>query len=88
METRRNSTSPFECVIELHPERADLIRRLLMANSGFRQLCEDYRLVTEMISGTDAIPSKPSREIHSEYVRLRHDLETDIAIALERLASD
>lgn len=85
MENRRKATSPFECVIELHPERAELIRRLLMANSDFRRLCADYRLVTEMIAEIDAGPVKTSREIHAEYVRLRHDLECDILQALERL---
>jgi uncharacterized protein YdcH (DUF465 family) len=87
VEKRRYSTSPFECVIALHPAKADLIRRLLMANSDFRQLCDDYRQVTDTIAQLDAIPETTSREIHSDYVRLRHDLAADITSALERLAT-
>ena len=49
METRRARQVPFEVVIERHPEQASLIRRLLVANTDFRQLCEDYLLVREMI---------------------------------------
>jgi hypothetical protein len=87
VDKRRIFTSPFECVIDLHADKADLIRRLLVANSDFRQLCDDYRLVIEMIAEIDAAPTKALPDIHSEYLRLRNELETDIAHALERLAS-
>lgn len=84
LETRRARQSPFEVVIERHPEQAGLIRRLLVAKSEFRQLCEDYLLLREMIAELEARTSTDQHEMRSEYAQLSTELEHDIAQALSR----
>ncbi len=87
MERWREQPSRFECVINLHPRQATLIRRLLVSNGGFRELCDDYVLLCEMTAELDAGIATGHPEVRAEYARLATELEQEIARALAKLAS-
>ena len=75
LETRRIRQSPFEVIIERHPEQAGFIRRLLVAKSEFRQLCDDYVMLREMIAELEVRSSTDQHELRSEYAQLSTELE-------------
>ena len=78
----------FERIIERHPSQASLIRKSLLSNPDFRQLCEDYLLLLEMIAELEAKPSGELFEVRKEYATLSAELELDISRALLRLSDD
>jgi hypothetical protein len=75
-------------IIERHPRQAALVRQLILRNPDFRQLCEDYLLLTEMIAQADTGASEDSRETRKEYADLGAALELDISRALQRFGND
>jgi hypothetical protein len=68
----------------MHPHEAASIRRLLLSSPEFREICEDYLLLREMIADLDAQASPDIENARGEYVQLAADLELDIERALAR----
>ena len=74
----------FSRVLSAHPDHATLIRRLLLCDPSFRELCEDYLTVLDMIAGFGPGAALQKGGAFEEYVRLGAELELDIARALQR----
>ena len=53
------------------PEAAARLRRLALADPGFRELCEEYGLARESLARFEARPDAAERPEISEY-RVRH----------------
>lgn len=84
MKEARWMVGSFEPVIALHPNEAADVRRLLLSSPAFREICEDYLLVREMIADLETQAAPGIEKARSEYFQLASDLELDIARALRR----
>jgi hypothetical protein len=82
MERARRIGQSFEAVIALHPQAAGDVRQLLLSNPTFREVCEDYLLVRQMIADLDAQSSPDIETARKEYLQLAADLALDIERAL------
>jgi uncharacterized protein YdcH (DUF465 family) len=81
MPGRPTQATDFSRVIDRHPEQAALVRRLLLSDPSFRDLCEDYQLLLDMIADFAANATSVTPR---EYTVLSQELELDIARALLR----
>lgn len=73
------SVSSFTPVLDLYPGHAARIWRLLLSSPSFRDLCEDYLLLLEMMADLQASGLPDHEPALDEYRRLGCDLERDIA---------
>ena len=60
------------------PEAAARLRRLALADPGFRDLCEDYGLAKESLARFEARPDAAERPEITEYRSLIAELECEI----------
>jgi hypothetical protein len=65
-------------IIGLFPDDARSIRRIYTADSGFRSLCDDYRLARASLARFEARPDAETREEIPEYRDIIAELETEI----------
>jgi hypothetical protein len=84
MEKARRAGRNFELVMAMHPHAVARIGRLLLSSPTFREICEDYLLLREMIADLDAQASPDIENRRIEYVLLAAELELDIERALAR----
>ena len=73
------SVSSFSPIYDRYPDHAALIRRLLLSKPSFRDLCEDYLLLLDMMSDLQGSGLAVRDAALDEYRRLKLDLERDIA---------
>ncbi len=78
----------FGLIIKRYPRKSALVRRLLLQDPDFRQLCEDYLTVMQMIVDVDSKTSAGSRDSRTEYANLASALELDISRALLQFSHD
>lgn len=74
----------FSPVLSANPGQDSLIRRLLLCEPSFRELCEDYLTVLDLIEAFDPDAAPGQKGAFEEYVRLGAELELDIKRALLR----
>ena len=74
----------FSRLFAMYPEKAALVRRLLLSDPTFRHVCEDYLLLLDTIIEIDrqTVP----RAGQDDCARLRTELELDIATLLLKAA--
>lgn len=84
MQRRWTQGPDFSRILTAHPDQAATIRRLLLCDPAFRELCEDYLTVLDMIANFDPRAAPDGGDLPEEYVRLGVELERDIARALLR----
>ena len=60
------------------PEAAARLRRLALADPGFRDLCEDYGLARESLARFEARPDAAQRPEVTEYRSIVAELEGEI----------
>jgi hypothetical protein len=60
------------------PEAAARLRRLALADPGFRDLCEDYGLARETLARFEARPDAAQRPEVPEYRSIVAELECEI----------
>lgn len=78
MDRARRSGRSFEPVIALHPLAAAEVRQLLLSSPTFREICEDYLLVRQMIADLDVRASPDIENARIDYLQLAADLELEI----------
>lgn len=78
------SSSPA-CVLERFPEKAGLIRELVLSNMEFRSICEDYAEALNTLVHFRARPDADERPEVAEYEVLIRELEAELAAALEAM---
>ena len=69
-------------VLERFPEHAALIRRLMVSNTGFRAICDDYAAAAAALRHWEAMSGQLSEERQAEYRALVQSLEREILDAL------
>lgn len=84
MRSPRTQKADFSCVIDRYPEHAVLIRRLLLSDLSFRELCQDYQLLRDIITDFHASATSGMPDVPQEYATLRMELELDIVRSLQR----
>lgn len=70
-------------VLERFPDRAALVRQLVLVDATFASICEDYALASATLARLEALP--PAEQAGTEiadYRTLVADLEREIAEAL------
>ena len=73
MDTAR---SDLAHVLERFPEAANPIRRLFLADRGFRSVCEDYALARDALARFQAMPNAQQRPEVADYQTVIADLES------------
>ena len=76
----------FSRVIARYPEQTALIRRLLLREPSFRQVCEDFLFLLDTLAGFESRTKPLSAAEQEDYSRLRTELELEITRRL--LSSD
>ena len=76
MDTAR---SDLAHVLERFPEATILIRRMFLADRGFRSVCEDYALARDALARFQAMPNGQQRPEIADYLSVIADLESEIA---------
>jgi hypothetical protein len=65
-------------VLERFPKAGNLIRRLFLADRGFRSVCEDYALARDALARFQAMPNAQQRPEIADYVSVIAELESEI----------
>jgi hypothetical protein len=79
--TDKLNSSP-QGIMELFPDQALVIGRLLLRDRKFRGLCEDYMLAHDTLANFHAMTDSVSDEIIAEYRLLLSELEAEISASL------
>ena len=66
-------------VLERFPEKAVVVRRLVLRDAGFRGICEDYALAREGLATFEARPDAAMRPEVADYQTVIAELEHEIA---------
>jgi hypothetical protein len=86
MTDRHAATADLALVVGRFPESAPLIRRLFLADTVFRGVCEDYVLARNNLIRFQNLPDAPQRPEIAEYQFLIADLESEIAALIRQAA--
>lgn len=73
------SKSELATVIATFPDKASTVRRLYLADAGFRDLCGDFALAHETLDRFRQLKDAVERPEIAEYLDLISDLSTEIA---------
>lgn len=73
-----DTRSDLAAVLERFPEAAIPIRRMFLADRGFRSICEDYALARETLARFQAMPDAPQRPEIADYLSVIAGLEGEI----------
>lgn len=84
MQQRQTHRSDFSRVLSAHPDKAALVRTMLLKDPSFRDMCEDYLTVLDIIAAFDLDAAPGQKGALEEYDRLGIELECEIARALSR----
>jgi len=66
------------------PESAATLRRLALTDPGFLEICEEYGLARESLSGFEARPDAAERPEIGDYRAVIAELESEIDLCLKR----
>jgi hypothetical protein len=83
MSDRNVSRLDLEQALGRFPGDSVMIRRLFLADPGFRSLCEDYRLAAEALAGFRRRPDAAVRPEIGDYCRVMAELEAEIAALIQ-----
>jgi hypothetical protein len=82
--TKNMPKSELAIILATFPDMAPTIRRLYLADAGFRDLCSDYALAQTTLDRFSQRTDANQRPEISEYRDIICDLESDIAEYLQR----
>lgn len=86
MANAQNRRPDFRRVVARYPAQGALVRRLLLSDLTFRNVCEDYLLLLDTI--VEIEKQAAPRADHDDCARLRAELESDMATLLQNAAGD
>ena len=86
MPDQTSHRNDLDQVLARFPDRAETIRRLYLANDGFRSACADHGLALAALSAFEARPDSGSRPEVAEYRQLIRDLESELAALIAAAA--
>lgn len=85
---QRPPTSSLASVLERFPQKAILIRQLVLKNPEFRSICEDYAAALNTLAHFRARPDAADRPEVAEYEVLIAELEAELVAALDNSNGD
>ena len=79
----------FSAVLRRFPEQSNLVRRRILEDLAFRELCEDYALARLTLDHLNDVPTAAKQADRiAEYVGIVEELEVEISEALTSASSD
>lgn len=78
----RTVSPDLQNALEAFPEDAALVLRLFLAESGFRSVCEDYRLALEGVIAFASMKGPEPRVEVEDYRRLVGELKAEMGKAI------
>jgi hypothetical protein len=73
----------LKLIIARYPTAASAIRRLALADTNFRSICEDFLVALAALQRLRSLPDGENRPETHDYLAAVHGLDKEIRLALE-----